>query len=141
MCASQTEETRLQWLMSCKKLSCSPQRVVLARGASAKAQKRACLLYTLHFHLFCLGCIELNTLRMIFAILSMVSAFTLRSLSSCDRSLLAFPFAVATIKHHMALTSRGFQEKIGRFECLWSPFAALNYAEGSCERAVMIMQR
>ena len=40
----------------------------------------------------------------------------------------------------MALASRGFQEKIGRFECLGSPFAALDYAVGSCGRAVMIMQ-
>ena len=40
-----------------------------------------------------------------------------------------------------ALASRGFHEKIGRTECLWSPFAALDYAVGSCGRVVLRMQR
>ena len=47
---------------------------------------------------------------------------------------------MARIKHHMALASRGFQEKIGRVECLWSLFAGLDYAVGSYGRAVMIVQ-
>ena len=40
----------------------------------------------------------------------------------------------------MTLTSRGFHEKTGRFECLWSLFAALDYAVGSRGRVVMRMQ-
>ena len=40
----------------------------------------------------------------------------------------------------MPLASGGFQEKTGRFECLWSPFAALDYAVGSCGRILMRVQ-
>ena len=47
---------------------------------------------------------------------------------------------MASTKHHMALASRGFHEKTGRFECLWSPFAALDYAVGSCGRILMRVQ-
>ena len=54
---------------------------------------------------------------------------------------------MARIKHHIALASRGFHEKIGRTKCLWSPFAALDYAVGlvgslSCEcKGEQAMQR
>ena len=40
----------------------------------------------------------------------------------------------------MTLTSVGFHEKTGRFECSWSLFAALDYAVGSRGRVVMRMQ-
>ena len=70
---------------------------------------------------------------------SVVSVLILRADLVAIGDYLLFLF-VARIKHHMALARRGFQEKIGGFECLWSPLAALNYAEGSCGRAVMIMQ-
>ena len=47
---------------------------------------------------------------------------------------------LARTKRHMTLTSRGFHDKTGRFECSWSLFAALDYAVGSRGRVVMRMQ-
>ena len=70
--------------------------------------------------------------------LSVVSVFILRSLSICDRSLCHY-LLLARTKRHMTLTSRGFHEKTGRFECSWSLFAALDYAVGSRGRVVMRM--
>ena len=62
-------------------------------------------------------------------------SFNLRSLSY----YLLFLF-VASTKHHLALASGGFHEKTGRLDCLWSPFAALDYAVGSCGRILMRVQ-